>query len=269
MRTCLQNIGAVLFLALFLPYIITLLLNGREGIHQEQELPALEYQVLYRLMQEDYSWMSDPALELMAVLYRTEIVRTQSTCEVREISFGNDGKLYSRMYQAVTDTKGQVIQINGAYQEIPYHAVSAGTTRDGSLLGEDFTYVLAADCSDDLKAESYLWICSLSKEEISQALGVPFDLAQMKVYRDSAEYVTRVICSGQEWQGEAFRTLLHLPSSCFWMEDTSRGIRVTVKGSGHGFGISLYTADRLMQEGAGIQEILDKFYQNAECITIP
>ena len=44
---------------------------------------------------------------------------------------------------------------------------------------------------------------------------------------------------------------------------------MTVKGSGHGFGISLYTANRLVQEGQEAPEIFQKFYQDAKCITIP
>ena len=43
MKKYIQNIGAVLFLTLCLPYTMTLLMNGRDGIHTEQELPELEY----------------------------------------------------------------------------------------------------------------------------------------------------------------------------------------------------------------------------------
>lgn len=53
------------------------------------------------------------------------------------------------------------------------------------------------------------------------------------------------------------------------MEESDDGIMVTVKGNGHGFGISLYTADCMVQEGAGLTEIIQKFYRDAECITIP
>ena len=55
----------------------------------------------------------------------------------------------------------------------------------------------------------------------------------------------------------------------FYMEESDDGIMVTVKGNGHGFGISLYTADCMVQEGAGLTEIIQKFYRDAACITIP
>ena len=269
MKKYIQNIGAVLFLTLCLPYTMTLLMNGRDGIHTEQELPELEYQVLDQLLQEDHSWMQEQTLELLAILYRTELTRTGESVKIEKILTEMNDDTYSRMYRAVTNTVGQVIQINGEYRELPYHALSAGKTRDGQLLGEQFSHVEASACSLDLKAENYLQIFVLSEQELQMVLGEEFDPDQMELVRDSSEYVIKVQCPKKEWQGEEFRTLLHLPSSCFWMEETGKGIRVTVKGSGHGFGISLYTADRMAQNGDGIQEILDQFYKNAECITIP
>lgn len=269
MKKYIQNIGVVLFLALCLPYTMTLLMNGIEGIHTEQKLPELEYQVLYLLLQDDHSWMQEQTLELLAILYRTELVRTEKNVEVKKIPTGMNDDDYSRMYQAVRSTEGQVIQINGEYRELPYHALSAGRTRDGQLLGEELSHVEVSDCPLDLKAENYIQICVLPEQELQLVLGKEFDYDQMELVRDSSEYVINVQCPEKEWQGEVFRTLLHLPSSCFWMEETEKGIRVTVKGNGHGFGISLYTADRMAQNGDGLQEILDQFYKNAECITIP
>ncbi len=269
MKKYIQNAGVVLILVLFLPYTMTLLINGREGIHREQELSELEYQVLYQLMQDEHSWMQDQTLELLSILYRTELVRTEKSVEMGNMPTGINEDGYLRMYQAVSATAGQVIQVNGEYRELPYHVLSAGKTRDGQLLGEGLSHVAAVDCPVDLKAENYLQICVLSEQELELVLGKEFDFSQMELIRDSSEYVIKVQCPKKEWQGEEFRTLLHLPSSSFWMEETERGIRVTVKGSGHGFGISLYTADQMVQGGGGLQDILDKFYKNAECITIP
>lgn len=76
MKRLVSNTAAVVFLVLFLPYTMTLLINGKQGIHREEELPVLEYQVLSCLMSGDHSWMEDGTLDLMAILYRTECVRT-------------------------------------------------------------------------------------------------------------------------------------------------------------------------------------------------
>lgn len=271
MKKFLKNMTAVGFLILFLPYTVTLLANGRQGIHQEEQLPELEYQVLYRLMQEDYSWMEDGTLELMAVLFRTEYVRGQAESVKEPSVYGLYEENYERSYQAVVHTKGQVITIDGTYRELPYHAVSAGVTRDGLLLGGEFAYVNSVECREDREAESYLQICSLTEEELKEALKSDEDILpeDLVLERDPSEYVTQVKSSSKSWTGENFRSLLHLASSCFYIEPQQGGIRIISKGSGHGFGISLYTANRSIRDGADKIDIIQKFYQNAECITIP
>ena len=72
MKNYLKNLVTVGFLALFLPYTITLLVNGRQGIHRESEWTELEYQVLDQMLQEELYWMDDDMLSLMAVICRKE-----------------------------------------------------------------------------------------------------------------------------------------------------------------------------------------------------
>lgn len=268
MKKLLSNTVAVVFLVLFLPYTMTLLINGKQGIHREEELPALEYQVLSCLMSGDHAWMEDGTLDLMAILYRTECVRAgvQEEEKVPEVY----EEAYGRMYDAVMRTRGQVITIDGEYKELPYHAVSSGRTREGRLLGESYAYALAVDCPCDRESEEYLHIYRVSVEGLLSVLGTD-SLEDMNLVRDDAGYVTHIEIAGKEWQGEAFRSLLHLSSSCFYMDtDTAEGeVQITVKGSGHGFGLSLRTADYMVREGMGIPEIIQTFYQNAACITIP
>ncbi len=268
MKKIIKNMAMIGFLVLFFPYTATLLMGGRQGIHQEKALPELEYQVLYRLMAEDYSWMAEKTLDVMAILYRTECVRQGGKEEIKNISMELYEENYDRAYEAVVRTEGQVVTIDGKYKELPYHAVSAGNTRDGRLLGEEYDYIVSVACPDDLECDSYLQVFSLAKEELCEALGEDISSEELSLERDSTDYVTTAVCGTNTWQGENFRTLLRLPSSCFWLEETENGVRVTVKGSGHGFGISLYTADRMIREGKEIAEIFQTFYRNTECITI-
>lgn len=43
-------------------------------------------------------------------------------------------------------------------------------------------------------------------------------LGDFEFQRDSEGYVESVSLGDQTWTGEAFRSLLHFPSSCFWMK---------------------------------------------------
>ena len=269
MKNFLKNLAALGFLALFLPYTVTLLINGRQGIHQENDWPELEYQVLNRMLDADLTQMDADLLSLMAVIYRTDCMA--QTGEQGQESFNGSmpSHGYEKIVQAVRATQGIAVTINGEYRELPYHAVSAGCTRNGSLLGEEYSYVIPVECPDDLEAGSYLQIFTLSQAELSGVLGGAAPGMELEMGRDAQGYVTWVKKGDMEWTGESFRTLLHLSSSCFQLDETGDEIRVTVKGSGHGFGISLYTASSMLREGASIEEIVQRFYENAVCITIP
>ena len=126
-----KNVLGICFLILFLPYVITLLLSGRQGVGRQEKLPEREYEVLEMMLSEDLSWMDASTLRLLAVLKRTEVVRQQES----GVSIVQDlpklyGGLYSRVYEAVEETEGQVVTINGEFRELPYHGISSGHTRD-------------------------------------------------------------------------------------------------------------------------------------------
>ena len=97
-----------------------------------------------------------------------------------------------------------------------------------------------------------------------------FCRAKIRLIRNgkSRNYVTRVGLGDALLRGGSVGTLLHMPSSCFYVDDSEEILRITVKGNGHGFGISLYTADRMIREGMSWEEVIQKFYENAECITL-
>lgn len=312
---------AGVFLATALPFTMILLINGRQGIHQEKQLDPVDYEVLQQMLAEDLSWMSDDTLKLLAVLYRTEELRVgeeqdsmiaedDSTASTgvaaasdpvsTDLSSGSAnttgtareniplaelyGEQYERVYASVESTAGMAVTIDGEYRELPFHKLSAGQTRDGQLLGDGYDYVLSVECGEDKEASDYVQICTLSMEEMLQALGVDsagddsadgqakpqkITIDDFAFQRDSEGYVESVSLGDQTWTGEAFRTLLHFPSSSFWIKADDSRLTVTVKGIGHGFGISLYTADRRIREGTPWQDIFSCFYKNAQCITIP
>ena len=269
MKNGLKMLWSILFLAIFLPYTAILLMNGRQGVSREEKLPDREYQVLAGLLQEDLSWMDEETLCLMAVLIRTELVRT-GTSVVEEPQVRQTA--YEAARDAVKKTCSKVITIDGEYRALPWHGISAGRTRAGILLGEEYSYIHAVECPEDRESEEYLRVFRMDRKTFLQILqgenAAHQEWEKPELERDSSDYVTRVHLGGEMLQGESVRTLLHLPSSCFYVDDSEEILRITVKGNGHGFGISLYTADRMIREGMSWEEVIQKFYENAECITL-
>ena len=60
--------------------------------------------------------------------------------------------------------------------------------------------------------------------------------------------------------GEDFRAALDLPSAAFEMKVKSRLISFTVRGWGHGVGLSQWGADVMAREGKGYEEILAYYF---------
>lgn len=179
--------------------------------------------------------------------------------------------------RAVEATRGQVLVQSGAETaadapeaasvpetvvqagdllDLPYHAVSAGSTRDGSVLGEAYAWLEAVECPGDLQASDYLKIETLDLPALPEILS-----------RDDAGYATQVRMGETIYGGEEFRSLYGLNSSCFTAEQTEEGVRIVTKGLGHGLGLSMYQANLQALDGKQYQEILYYFYKNAECIS--
>ncbi len=164
---------------------------------------------------------------------------------------------YGKILQAIQETKGQVLTWQGSYVDLPYHAVSAGRTREGSLLGDAYPYLRVAECPGDLEAEDFLQIIKLELWETPEITAV-----------DGAGYVTEIRLGDTLMAGEEFRIRENLPSSCFTLQEQQEGEWLAVtKGLGHGFGLSMHQAQLQACQGKTYLEILEYFYEGMECIS--
>ena len=84
---------------------------------------------------------------------------------------------------------------------------------------------------------------------------------------DSAGYVSELKIGNTTCTGDQFRDALSLPSSAFSVsaaaEDTGT-VTVTTTGNGHGLGMSLWTAEKMAEEGSAFEEILAFFFEGTE-----
>lgn len=177
------------------------------------------------------------------------------------------------MLQAAEETQGQVLSFEGELVRAPYHAVSSGRTRSGAEagLGEQYPWLTGVESRQDVESEWYLSVGQSEPESLRVCIAAEYPealtegdlMGQIEILsRDEGGYVTRMRVGNQEMTGEKFRSLLNLPSSCFYMEENEGKIRITVKGLGHGMGLSLYGARRMAEAGTGYQEILQYYFEN-------
>jgi stage II sporulation protein D len=178
---------------------------------------------------------------------------------------------YEAIRKAVSDTEGEVLLYQGELIEPFFHECSAGKTR---TLG-GYPYLKAADSSQDSRAENYLTMVVLTREELAEAVRAAegADIVIGESYEDAIRtessdglYVSHVsmdVASGETFSmsGERFAKILGLPSPAFSIETYNGKCRILCRGNGSGLGLSLYGADQLALEGVNYREILSRYYQ--------
>ncbi len=281
---------SVLLILILLPYVAAVLrtgkMGGEEKPSQEQDLETLVAEILPAQMPVHYEM---EALKAQAVVIRTNLLRQAMNYyesgspgeaaqalreeELEQLGFSfysredelrvwgyGDWELHSvKCDQAAKETAGQVLVLGesgGLPADVPYHAVSSGRTREGSVLGGEYSWLVPADCPEDLHSSDYLKIQTLKLDAVPTILS-----------KDAEGYATEVRLGEEVMSGEKFRSLYGLNSSNFAAEETEEGVRFTTKGLGHGLGMSMYQANAMALEGRKYQEILQYFYKNLECIS--
>ena len=86
------------------------------------------------------------------------------------------------------------------------------------------------------------------------------------VSRSQSGYVLTADAGDIQVSGQDLRTLFGLRSSCFTVSYTLDTFTFTVKGYGHGVGLSQYGADYMARQGSGFREILAHYYSGTELV---
>lgn len=281
MRKIIRQAGCFIAILILLPYVVTILLNGKEGMAGEsgtspyvtvkneektKKLSLDEYGI--GILAREIKAETEPeALKAQSVLIRTSIyknIRDRGSDTIlekeywtrrqMETNWGADhyGEYYEKMKEAWDSTKGEVLLYDGNLILTPYHFLSNGKTRSGNeVFGcEEYPYLQIKECPQDIEAAEAM--------TVSMIQGTDMEVVKM----DSAGYVMEVRCGSEFINGEEFRDTYHLASACFTLQDYDGQTRVTAKGIGHGLGMSQYTAEKMAEEGKSYEEILQYFFTN-------
>lgn len=241
--------------------------------------------------------MEDETMKAQAVVLRTQLLekfraREDKTSDyvkyeeldqeyygawkLRQMWGGQFEQRYARLKGIVDETDGIVITYQGILIKAAYFYASAGKTRDGNeIFGQDsYPYLKSVDCVQDFTCPDYSREIIFPEKLFQKKLGGLFGAAsdaeeantpvEIKCVQDGAGYVRTVTCAGQTVSGEKFREAFGLPSACFTLEEHKDGVAVTVKGTGHGVGMSQYGADQMAKQGKSYDEILKYFFTGTE-----
>lgn len=271
---------AVLFPVL--PWIFTVILLGRTACPLNKKPDIEDYTASVAASQISWEYEKE-AVRAQVVISRTNLYANPDKQEemiqsaagyIKTKKMDSEMlKKYEVFQKAAQETKGQVLQKDGEVRNMPYHALSAGKTREGKdVLGEAFSYLPSVETARDIDSPLYVEGCYFSWKELEKQLKSAYPGFQMGEgtaevkSADEAGYAMEVQIGNQVFQGEQVRELLHLPSSCFTIQKSQEEVRFLCKGVGHGLGMSQYTAQQMALEGKNYREILQYFFPEMEIL---
>lgn len=182
---------------------------------------------------------------------------------------------WQKIEQSVNETKGNII----TYQNEPinafFHANSGGKTEIPVNVwgGSGLPYLQVVETAGEEGYTQYASEVELTHEEILNKLkekypDIQIDFSkeeevQIKEHTDG-QRVKTIRFGNHELSGVESRTIFGLRSANFEIIKSEGKIKFTVKGYGHGVGMSQTGADALAKQGKTAEEIIHHFYKNIE-----
>ena len=172
---------------------------------------------------------------------------------------------------AVKAVSGQVLTYDGGIALTAYHAISSGKTENcKDVWGSDVPYLVSVDSVGDKTAEKYLTTVALTADEVSSLMnGIAKSEGDAKnwfsdIKRCDTGRVKSLKFCGSDTTGAEVSEALKLRSANFEILVAENIFTFTVRGYGHGLGMSQNGADYMAKQGSSYEEILKWYYKGCE-----
>ena len=186
---------------------------------------------------------------------------------------------WEKIEKCVQKTRGKIVTYNGQAINAFFHSNSGGTTEVPVNVwgGTNFPYLQVVETSGEDGYTQYSSEVRLSQDELLQKLKTKYENIQIDFNNNEDIKIIEHTDSGRvktikfgnhELSGVETRTLLGLRSTNFEITKEAEFIKFTVKGYGHGVGMSQTGANTLAKEGKNCEEIIHHFYTNVEINSI-
>ena len=176
--------------------------------------------------------------------------------------------------EQVREIYGEVT-FDGAPAMTVYHAISAGKTQSAAdIWGGTVPYLTEVESAWDENCEGFITKSVRSKEEVLESLnayGAKLSGAMPEQWFQGGEYTSggylkRIQIGSATFSGSKLRTLFGLRSSAFTAEYSDGEFVFTVRGYGHGVGMSQVGANEMAKNGALAEEILEYYYPGTKLL---
>ena len=185
-------------------------------------------------------------------------------------------------WEKITNAADSVLHLILKYDYEPivaaYHAMSAGGTEyAGNVWTGSAPYLIPAPSAGDLQAPGFETRESFSADSLRETFWEAYPDIEFEwepsgwmevLERSSSGYVTTIRVGDTRLRGIDVRRALYLRSHHFEIEQNNGAFTFTVRGYGHGVGLSQRGADYMARQGAGFEEILANYYTGARLYRI-
>lgn len=183
---------------------------------------------------------------------------------------------WEKIEKCVNETKEKIITYEGKPINAFFHSNSGGTTELPVNVwggGSQYPYLQIVETAGEDGYTQYQSEVVLSQDELIEKLKTKYqditidfnndeDLKILE-YTDSGRVKT-VKFGNHEISGTEVRTLFELKSTNFEIIKEDKNIKFSVKGYGHGVGMSQTGADSLAKQGENYEDIIKHFYVGVE-----
>lgn len=177
----------------------------------------------------------------------------------------------AKLRQAVEETKGMVLEYDGAPIVALFHSTSGGRTEDvENVYKNALPYLRGVDSPGEESAPRYQRTVSISKQEFVKKLMEEDEKAEVTekniaesigTYQRTASGRVQTVEIGKtKFAGKQIRALFTLDSTDFTFAFDEENVQITTKGYGHGVGMSQVGANAMAKEGKNYEEILTHYY---------
>lgn len=182
---------------------------------------------------------------------------------------------WQKIVSAVNDTKGKVITYDNKPIDAFFHSNSGGVTEVPVNVwgGTGYPYLQSVETSGEDAYTQYSSEVVFTQEQLINKLKEKYsdisidfsnsDDIKIMEYTESTRVKT-VKFGNHEISGVEARSLLGLRSTNFEISIDDDNIKFSVKGYGHGVGMSQTGADSMAKQGSSAEDIIKHFYTGVE-----
>lgn len=175
-------------------------------------------------------------------------------------------KNINKLRTAVNATLDEYLDYNNSVVDALFFSTSNGYTEDSNLVFNfDCAYLKSVDSPWDQEVSSaYLTTKTIPLTEFYQKLNLPYNknLNIEILKRSTTNRILLLKINDKEFKGTDIYNALSLRSTDFIIDLYGTNVKITMKGYGHGVGMSQYGALGMAKKGYTYQEILKHYYTN-------